>query len=375
MYLDLGREVLCERPIAGLGGHPTRRRGVDARRAPGQQPLSSLGSVPLVTHDRTVGRFSPVRTRQVTVIETICGVDVSQAWLDGWTEAGGHRRFANDENGIADLGKWANAHGAALVAMEASGGIEQPAFLALWRLGLPCAVVNPRSVRSFAEAMGRLEKTDRIDAEVIARHATARRIAPSQPPSEQQQRLNALATRMRQVTSDLSVQKRRRHTTRDPLAMASLNEAIAFFTAQAKALAADIAALIEHDPVWAALDRTFRSVKGIADRTVVVLLAELPEIGTLSNKAIAKLAGLAPMANDSGKRSGPRSTRGGRSGPRTILFLVADIARKYDPSLAAFRQRLLDQGKPIMVVRVALARKLLVRLNAKARETRNVIPS
>ena len=108
----------------------------------------------------------------------------------------------------------------------------------------------------------------------------------------------------------------------------------------------------------------------MADRTVAVLLADLPEIGTVSNKAIAKLAGLAPLANDSGNRQGHRAIRGGRASVRSILYLVADIARKYDPSLTAMRDRLLAQGKPKMVVRTALARKLLVRLNAKARETR-----
>ena len=99
---------------------------------------------------------------------------MSKAWLDGWIEAGGYRRFANDGAGIAELAGWVAGHGGGLVVMEASGGIEQAAFLALWRAGLPCALTNPRTVRRFAEAMGRLEKTDRIDAEVIARHAEAR---------------------------------------------------------------------------------------------------------------------------------------------------------------------------------------------------------
>ena len=166
------------------------------------------------------------------------------------------------------------------------------------------------------------------------------------------------------------MQKLRRHSTRDPLALESLVQTIAFFNRQIKELAGAIAELIRADPVWSALDQTFRQIKGVADRTVAVLLAELPEIGTLSNKAVAKLAGLAPIADDSGKRQGRRATRGGRASVRSILFLVADLARKFDPSLAEFRQRLLDQGKPRMVVRVALARKLLVRLNAKARETR-----
>lgn len=306
-------------------------------------------------------------------METICGVDVSKAWLDGWIETGGHGRFAHDADGLAELARWAQGHGVALVVMEASGGIEQEALLGLWQAGLPCALTNPRAVRRFAEAMGRLEKTDRIDAEVIARYGAARRLRPTPPPCEQQQRLGQLATRLRQVTGDIKVNKQRLHSTQDAFALDSLRQAVAFFTAQAKALADEIAALIEQDPLWTALDRTFRSVKGVAHRTVAVLLAELPEIGTLSSKAIAKLAGLAPLANDSGKRSGPRSIRGGRSAVRSILFLVADIVRKFDPGMAEFRQRLLDQGKPKMVVRIALARKLLVRLNAKARDTRAMI--
>jgi len=250
--------------------------------------------------------------------------------------------------------------------MEATGGIEQGAFCALWQAGLPCALANPKAVRRFAEAKGTLEKTGRIDAEVIARHAAARRTQPTQPSSQQQQQLTALAARLRQATGDLSVQKQRLHTTRDPMALASLREAVVFFTAKAKALAAQIAALVEHDPVRTALDRTFRSVKGAADRTVAVLLAELPEIGTLSNKAIA---------NDSGTRSGKRSIPGGRIAVRSILYLVADVAREYDPTLANFRQRLLDSGKTKTVVRVALGRKPLVRLNAKTRETRLTLAS
>ena len=302
----------------------------------------------------------------------LCGVDVSKAWLDAWV-ADCFKRFANSAAGIAALAAFCRDHGVTLVVMEASGGYEQMAYLALWAEGIPCALANPRAVRHFAEAMGYLEKTDRIDAEVIARFAIAKHLTAAPPPSVEQKKLSALATRLRQVTLDLANQKRRLHATREPCALASLHEAIAFFTRQAKALAAEIAALIKADPLWAALDQTFRSVKGVADRSVAVLLAELPEIGRLSNKAIAKLAGLAPLADDSGQRQGTRAIRGGRAGVRSLLFLVADIARKYDPSLADFRNRLLTQGKPKMVVRIALARKLLVRLNAKARETRQAI--
>jgi transposase len=300
----------------------------------------------------------------------ICGVDVSQASLDAWVEPARHRCFANSAEGVLELGTFCRAHDVELVVMEASGGIEQPAFLALWQQGQPCAIANARSVRKFAEAMGYLEKTDRIDAMVIARYAATKQLVATPPPSAEQQRLTALATRLRQVTRDLSVQKQRVHSTREPTALESLKETIAFFTAQARKLAAEIATLIDADPLWTALDRTFRSVKGVADRAIAYLLAEMPEIGTLSNRAVSKLAGLAPIADDSGKRQGKRSIRGGRAGVRSILFLVADIARKYDPSLADFRDRLLAKGLSKMEVRIALARKLLVRLNAKAREVR-----
>ena len=128
--------------------------------------------------------------------------------------------------------------------------------------------------------------------------------------------------------------------------------------------------MISDDPLWAKLDEAFRTIKGVASRTVARLMAEMPEIGIYSNKAISKLAGLAPLADDSGNRSGKRSVRGGRSGVRSILFLVADIARRYDENLADFHRRLTAAGKPKMTVRIALAHKLLVRLNAKARDAR-----
>src|SRR5215204_2148926 len=144
----------------------------------------------------------------------ICGVDVSQASLDDWIAPAVHRRFANTAEGVAEVGAFCRAHDAELVVMEASGGIEQPAFLALWQQGQPCAIANARSVRKFAEAMGYLEKTDRLDAMMIAGYAATKQLVPTPPPSADQQKLTALAARLRQVTSDLSVQKQRRHSTR-----------------------------------------------------------------------------------------------------------------------------------------------------------------
>lgn len=301
----------------------------------------------------------------------ICGVDVSKDWLDVWlAPVDRFARHANSPEGVAALASDCFDAGIELVVMEASGGYEQAAYRALWHHGLACATTNARAVRDFAKAMGYLEKTDRIDARMIAEHAAAKRIVPSPAPSEEQRKINNLAARLRQIISDITIQKQRLASARDATARSDLGEIIALLLRQRKAATEAIAAMIETDPLWQALDRTFRSVKGVADRTVTTLIAELPEIGTLSNKAISKLVGLAPLADDSGKRSGKRSIRGGRASVRSMLFIVAHIAQKHDHTLADFRNRLLAQGKSKMVVRIALAHKLLVRLNAKARDAR-----
>ena len=304
--------------------------------------------------------------------KTICGVDVSKARLDVCIEPGQRlASFNNDTAGIAELAAFCREHAVELVVMEASGGYERRAFVDLWEKGISCALTNPRNVRRYAEAMGILEKTDRIDSSVIARFAAAKNLAPTPLPSQAQQRLKALVTRLRQVTDDLTVQKQRRASMLDNAEMrSSLDEVIALLKRQSRKLEGEIASMIDDDPLWAKLAETWRQTKGVAGRTVARLHAEVPEIGTLSNKAIAKLVGLAPLANDSGKRKGKRHTRGGRAGVRSILFLVAATAARYDKSLADFRARLVAAGKEKMVIRIALARKLLVRLNAKARDAR-----
>jgi transposase len=305
-------------------------------------------------------------------MKIICGVDVSKASLDVCIEPGSARgSFKNDAAGIAALAAFCRQHRVELVVMEATGGYERRGFLLLWEEGLPCAVTNARQIRLYAESMGVLEKTDEIDAHIIARFARAKDLQPTPLPSAAQLRLKALVARLRQVTDDLTVQKQRRSSLLDNAEMlASLDEVIALLKRQSRTLEGEIASMIDDDPLWAQLAETWRAVKGVAGRTVARLMADLPEIGTYSNKAIAKLVGVAPIANDSGKRKGKRPVRGGRSSVRSILFLVAEIAARYDKSLGDFRDRLRAAGKEKMVVRIALARKLLVRLNAKARDAR-----
>jgi transposase len=310
-------------------------------------------------------------------MKIICGVDVSKASLDACIEPGSIRgSFDNDGAGIAALVAFCRKHQAELAVMEATGGYERKAFLLLWAQGLPCAVTNARNVRQYAEAMGVLEKTDRIDASIIACFARAKDLQPTPLPSAAQLRLKALVARLRQVTDDLTVQKQRRSSLLDNAErLASIDEVIVLLKRQSRTLEGEIGSMIDDHPLWAHLAQAWRSVKGVAGRTVARLMADLPEIGTYSNKAIAKLVGVAPIANDSGKRKGKRPVRGGRSSVRSILFLVAEIASRYDQSLGAFRARLVAAGKEKMVIRIALARKLLVRLNAKARDARAAYPN
>ena len=308
-------------------------------------------------------------------MQSFCGVDVSKDWLDVFGPDGSEIRVPNTAEGIGQIAALCRVGAEVIVVMEASGGVERLAFHSLWEQGIACAVVNPRSVRDFAKAMGHLEKTDRIDARMIAAFAAARKVQPSPLPSRNQQELSELNARQRQVIGDLTVQKQRLHSARCDRARAGLLAVIVLLKTESKALAAAAASLIDADPLWAAplwaaIDAELRSVKGVADRTVATLMAELPELGILTGREIAKLAGLAPLADDSGKRQGRRHIRGGRTAVRNILFLVADIARKYDTSLTNYRDRLLAKGNPQLVVRIALAHKLLTRLNAKARDIR-----
>ncbi len=258
--------------------------------------------------------------------------------------------------------------------MEATGGYERLPFALLWADGIQAAIANPRSVRRFAEAMGWLEKTDRIDAGMIAWYAEVKRLRPRPPPTDAQARLTALVIRLRQLTELRVGQINQRRLVTDACVRAFFDGILAVVARETRACETEIAKLIGSDPVWHKLDRAFRTIKGVADRTVARLMAELPEIGTLSGKAAAKLAGLAPIAHDSGKRSGRRPVRGGREGVRAILFVVAEVVRRHDADFKAFHARLTAAGKPKKVIRVALAHKLLVRLNAKARDVRNNIP-
>ena len=304
---------------------------------------------------------------------TICGVDISSQSLDARIgHEGAFAQFPNTTEGIAALLSFCQAHQVGLIAMEATGGYEQQAFAQLSEQGLPVAILNPRAVRQFAQSMGSLEKTDRIDAGMIAWYAEVKKSPPLCLAAKSQQHLRALVTRLRQLTDIRTAQLNQQRLVIDPAIQKGFRKMLQFLAQQIEELEQAVAALIQSDPLWRELDQAFRTIKGVADRTVARIMAEMPEIGTLSNKTISKLAGLAPLANDSGKHQGRRAVRGGRSAVREILFIVGSVVARHEPDFIAFQQRLRAAGKPPKVVRIAVAHKLLVRLNAKAREVRRL---
>jgi len=306
-----------------------------------------------------------------TVEKVICGVDVSSTSLDARIGLGGvYERFKANSAGIKALVAFCQEHHVELVVMEATGGYEKPAYKGLYEAGLDVAVVNARSVRQYAESQNYLEKTDKIDAGVIADYGRIKRLVPHPPPSSAQEELTALATQLRQLIDTRTSLKNQMRLVEVEAVLQSQERLIRALNEEIDHIEGLIFERIKQDAIWLALKQGLTTIKGVAGRTVAYLLAYLPELGTLSAKTIAKLVGLAPIAKDSGNRQGKRHVRGGRIQIRSPLVFIATVAGRHDPALRAFRQRLLNAGKPKMVVRTAVARKLLVIMNAKARDIR-----
>ena len=256
----------------------------------------------------------------------------------------------------------------ACIVLEATGGLELPVVAALGARGLPVAVINPRQVRDFAKALGRLAKTDRIDAEVLALFAE-RVQPPLRPlPDEASAELSALVARRRQLVDMLTMEKNRLHSARGARVRRSIEGIIAALEAQLRDVDDDLKRTIQASPLWREKDDLLRSVPGIGPSISPMLIAELPELGQLSHKAIAALVGVAPLNRDSGTLRGQRSIWGGRASVRRVLYMGALVASRYNPVIKALYTRLLARGKSKKVALVACMRKLLVILNAMIRD-------
>jgi len=256
----------------------------------------------------------------------------------------------------------------ALIVIEATGGYEVPLVVALAEAGLPVVRINPRQLRAFATAVGELAKTDAIDARLIARFAANVRPAVRPLPSQKQQFFAGLAARRRQLLALRTAERNRRGKTSQPELLASMDAVLEVLEAQIERLDEQLAALIATEEDWQQRDRILQSVTGVAAVTSHVLLADLPELGQLEHKQLAKLVGLAPLNRDSGMLRGKRAITAGRRTVRTALYMAALSAVRWNPQIRTFYERLRQAGKPFKVALTACMRKLLTILNALVRD-------
>jgi transposase len=238
---------------------------------------------------------------------------------------------------------------------------------ALQQAGIDCAVINPLQIRNFARGCGMLEKTDKIDAFMIARFAQVVNPKPKEIASEDQRKLRALVSRRTQILNQLSAERNRNQQTTDCQSLDFIQQAIAFYKVQLKQVDGLIARLMQQSDDFKAKAKIMTSCPSVGPATAGVLLAELPELGEISRGQVAKLVGVAPLAKDSGQTSSHRSTAAGRSSVRRVLYMAALVGTRFNPKLQSFYQRLLKAGKPKKLALVAVMRKLLVTLNTMLR--------
>lgn len=300
----------------------------------------------------------------MTKIERFIGIDVSKLRLDVHVQPGGEAFAAdNDEAGVAGLVDRLQGDEATLVVLEATGGLQERAAAALAAAGLHVAVVNARQVRDFARATGRLAKTDKLDAAVLAAFAEAVKPEPRPLPDPERQALIDLVTRRRQLVEMRATEKIRR--AQMTLALRPrLDQHIAFLDAAIAELDRETGQVLRGSSAWRANDDLLASVPGIGHVARAVIAAKLPELGRLSRRQIAALVGVAPINRDSGQMRGRRAIAGGRADVRTVLYMATIAAIRCNPPIRAFHQRLKDAGKPPKLAITACMRKLLTILNA-----------
>ena len=300
----------------------------------------------------------------------VVGIDVSKAELEcffipdsvGWLEP-------NSESGIEALVLRLHELKPDLVVLEATGGYETAAAVALILANFAVAVVNPRQVRSFANAMGKLAKTDKIDARVIALFGERMQPEARGVPDEEVRELDALVTRRRQVQAMITAEKNREQVAA-PAVRPRILEHLRWLSQELDATEEEIGGKIEKSPAWRTREELLMSVPGVGPTTARALIAELPELGALGPKRIASLVGVAPWPRDSGMFRGQRRIRGGRASVRCSVYMATFVAIRFNPVIRAHYKALTARGKLFKVAMVACMRKLLSILNAMVRDSR-----
>jgi transposase len=313
---------------------------------------------------------NPQGREPVAAARPCAGIDVCKAHLDAaWGER--FERVSNDAAGWAALVAQFEADRVDVVVLEATGGLERPAACALQAAGLAVAVVNPRQARDFAKALGQLAKTDRVDAHVLARYGAVIARLPERDryvrvlPDEQRMHLTALVMRRRQLV-DMRTAENNRLAQAHAATRKSVQAVLKLLDKQLSSIDDEIDRHIRAH--FAEMAGWLDSVKGVGDVMIATLLGQLAELGQLPRRAINKLVGVAPLADDSGKRKGKRSTWGGRAEVRAVLYMATLSAIRHNPVIRAFHQRLIAKGKAPKVAIVACMRKLLNILNAMVRD-------
>lgn len=297
------------------------------------------------------------------------GIDVAKDRLDVHVRPGGETFvLSRDGEGLAALVDRLRDVSPALVVLEATGGFEVTVAAAIAAVGLPLAVVNPRQIRDFARATGKLAKTDALDAAAIAHFAEAVHPEPRPIPDEQARTLGELVARRRQIVEMMTAERNRRRQLTSKRLLKGVDRLLAVFQKELSDLEHEIDGSIRGTPAWRENEDLLKSVPGVGPATARTLLAELPELGTLDRRRIAALVGVAPLNRDSGTLRGQRTIWGGRAPVRAALYMAALVAARRNPVIAALYNRLRQAGKPAKVALTACMRKLLTILNAILRD-------
>ena len=322
---------------------------------------------------RIRGKARPYSRSPASVV---VGIDVSKDWLDVFLHPGGERlRVENDTAGIHRLRTCCLAAAAKLVVMEATGRYHRAAHVCLHAAGVPVAVINPYRSRRFADVLGRLAKTDEIDAEVLARFAAVMEPAPTDPPSNAMARITEMTVARRQMVRErLALESRRSQASLD-LIRDQIDERIEPCRRQCKALDTELRVLVRAERQIARRFEILTSIPGIGPTTAATLLSDMQELGAANAAEVSALAGVAPMNRDSGTMRGRKMIRGGRIAVRNVLYMAATVAVRWNPGLKAFYERLRKTGKPFKVAITAVMRKLLILANALLTEDRTWSPT
>ena len=300
--------------------------------------------------------------------EVFVGIDISKDELEVaiWQEQT-TKQYANTNKGIEELIEKISKKVIELIVVEATGGYEYQLVVQMLQAGLPVALVNPTRIRRFAQASGKLAKTDKLDAQVLAHFGQALKPKVRVLKSELEEQLNLKITRRRQLVQMITAEKNRLGTARGEN-IESIQCHLEWLETELEQLEAKTADLLQAHPGYKKRIKNLKSVPGVGPVTALTLVAQMPELGLVNRQEIAALAGVAPLNRDSGKRKGRRHTFGGRSNVRSTLYMAALSATQHNPVIKEFYERLLANGKEKKVALTACMRKLLTILNAMERD-------